>query len=207
MASNRINLAVLISGGGTTLANLIDHVVAGKLDARISQVIASRPGIGGIEKAQRAGVGVEVVQRSNFETSEAYSNGVFGSCARAGVDLICLGGWLSMICIPREWRGRVMNIHPALLPSFGGKGMYGRHVHEAVLAHGCKVSGCTVHFVDEDYDNGPIILQRVCPVMEDDTAETLAHRVFEEEKIAYPQAIRLFAGGKLRIEGRRVRVA
>src|SRR4029450_5553555 len=99
-----------------------------------------------------------------------------------------------------------MNIHPALLPSFGGKGMYGRRVHEAVLAHGCKVSGCTVHFVDGSYDTGPIVLQRTCPVADDDTPETLAARVFEEEKVAYPEAIRLFAAGRLKIEGRRVRV-
>jgi folate-dependent phosphoribosylglycinamide formyltransferase PurN len=99
-----------------------------------------------------------------------------------------------------------MNIHPALLPSFGGKGMFGQKVHEAVLAHGCKVSGCTVHFVDSTYDTGPIIVQRTCPVLEDDTPDVLAHRVFEEEKIAYPQAIRLFQQGKLRIESGRVRV-
>jgi folate-dependent phosphoribosylglycinamide formyltransferase PurN len=100
----------------------------------------------------------------------------------------------------------MMNIHPALLPSFGGKGMFGHHVHEAVLAHGCKVSGCTVHFVDEQYDAGPIIVQRACPVLEGDTAQTLAARVFEEEKIAYPEAIRLFAEDRLRLEGRVVRV-
>jgi phosphoribosylglycinamide formyltransferase-1 len=99
-----------------------------------------------------------------------------------------------------------MNIHPALLPSFGGKGMYGRRVHQAVLDHGCKVSGCTVHFVDRTYDTGPIILQRTCPVLEEDTAESLAQRVFEEEMIAYPEAIRLFQEGRLRIEGRRVRI-
>src|SRR5262249_33961279 len=102
---------------------------------------------------------------------------------------------------------RVMNIHPALLPCFGGKGMFGHHVHEAVLAHGCKVSGCTVHFVDADYDAGPIIIQRTCVVAEDDSPETLAARVFEEEKIAYPQAIGLFASGRLKIVGRRVQVS
>jgi phosphoribosylglycinamide formyltransferase-1 len=99
-----------------------------------------------------------------------------------------------------------MNIHPALLPSFGGQGMYGQRVHRAVLDHGCKVSGCTVHFIDEKYDNGPIIVQRTCCVLEDDTPETLAHRVFEEEKLAYPEAIRLFQQDRLRIEGRRVRI-
>jgi folate-dependent phosphoribosylglycinamide formyltransferase PurN len=99
-----------------------------------------------------------------------------------------------------------MNIHPALLPSFGGKGMFGAKVHEAVINHGCKVSGCTVHFLDNSYDTGPIIIQRACPVLDDDTPATLAHRVFDEEKVAYPEAIRLFQLGKLRVEGRRVRV-
>src|SRR5262245_7485954 len=117
-----------------------------------------------------------------------------------------MGGFLKLWTIPERWRGRVMNIHPALLPSFGGKGMHGRHVHEAVLAAGCKVSGCTVHFVDATYDTGPIILQRTCPVLEDDTLESLAGRVFEEEKLAYPEAIRLFAEGRLSVEDRRVRV-
>ena len=99
-----------------------------------------------------------------------------------------------------------MNIHPALLPSFGGKGMYGHHVHEAVLAHGCKVSGCTVHFVDNTYDTGPIIVQRTCPVLEGDTPDTLAARVFEQEKLAYPEAIRLFAAGRLQLDGQRVNI-
>jgi folate-dependent phosphoribosylglycinamide formyltransferase PurN len=100
----------------------------------------------------------------------------------------------------------VLNIHPALLPSFGGKGMFGRRVHQAVLDHGCKVSGCTVHFVDGTYDTGPIVLQRTCPALDDDTPESLALRVFEQEKIAYPEAIRLFQQGRLKVEGRRVRI-
>ncbi|HXE55363.1 MAG TPA: formyltransferase family protein, partial [Tepidisphaeraceae bacterium] len=110
-----------------------------------------------------------------------------------------------LLDLPQNYAGRVMNIHPALLPSFGGRGLYGRRVHEAVINHGCKVSGCTVHFVDGTYDTGPIIVQRCCPVREDDTPETLAHRVFEEEKIAYPEAIRLFQQGLLKLDGRTVR--
>jgi phosphoribosylglycinamide formyltransferase-1 len=132
---------------------------------------------------------------------------VFARCDDARADLVCLAGWLSLLALPASYQGRVMNIHPALLPGFGGKGMYGHNVHAAVLAHGCRVSGCTVHFVDERYDNGPIIVQRTCPVLDDDTPDTLAHRVFEEEKIAYPEAIRLFQEGRLRVEGRRVRIA
>jgi folate-dependent phosphoribosylglycinamide formyltransferase PurN len=115
-----------------------------------------------------------------------------------------MAGWLSLLEIPPAMTGKIMNIHPALLPSFGGRGMYGRRVHQAVLDHGCKVSGCTVHFVDQSYDNGPIIVQRTCPVLDDDTAQTLASRVFEEEKIAYPMAIEMYREGRLRVEGRRV---
>jgi folate-dependent phosphoribosylglycinamide formyltransferase PurN len=124
----------------------------------------------------------------------------------ARVDLVCLAGFLSYWIIPDRYVGRVMNIHPALLPAFGGQGMYGHHVHEAVLARGCKVSGCTVHFVNNNYDEGPIILQRSVPAYAEDTADDLAARVFVEECIAYPEAIRLFAEGRLRIDGRAVRI-
>jgi folate-dependent phosphoribosylglycinamide formyltransferase PurN len=124
----------------------------------------------------------------------------------ARVDLVCLAGFLSYWIIPERYTGRVINIHPALLPAFGGKGMYGHHVHEAVLERGCKVSGCTVHFLSNEYDEGPIILQRCVPVYAEDTADDLAALVFREECIAYPEAIRLFAEGRLRIEGRVVHV-
>jgi folate-dependent phosphoribosylglycinamide formyltransferase PurN len=117
------------------------------------------------------------------------------------VDLVVQGGWLCLWKIPPRYENRVMNIHPALLPCFGGQGMWGHHVHEAVLAAGCKVSGCTVHFCTNEYDKGPIIVQRTCPVADDDTPDTLAERVFEQECIAYPQAIRWFAEGRLRVEG------
>jgi formyltetrahydrofolate-dependent phosphoribosylglycinamide formyltransferase len=201
-----INLAVLVSGSGTTLQNLIDQIRANKLDARIKLVIGSRPGLPGVERAQRAGIPAHVVDRKQFTDVSSFSRSVFKLIDPAEVQLICLGGWLSLLEIPQVWQGRMMNIHPALLPRFGGKGMHGRHVHEAVLAAGCKVSGCTVHFVDAAYDTGPIILQRTCAVMEDDTPESLARRVFEEERVAYPEAIRLFAEGRLSMEGRRVQV-
>jgi phosphoribosylglycinamide formyltransferase-1 len=201
-----LNLAVLVSGSGTTLQNLIDLIAAGKLDARLCLVIGSRPGIGGIQRGDTAGIPHATIERSRHESLASFSREVFAHCDEAEADLVCMGGWLSLLDLPDAYAGRVMNIHPALLPSFGGKGMYGRRVHQAVIDHGCKVSGCTVHFVDASYDSGPIILQRTCPVEENDTAETLAHRVFEEEKIAYPQAIRLYQEGKLKIEGRRVRI-
>ncbi|HEY0007200.1 MAG TPA: phosphoribosylglycinamide formyltransferase [Tepidisphaeraceae bacterium] len=190
MSDRPLNLAVLISGGGTTLENLADCCAAGTLDSKIKLVIASRPGIGGIEKAQRAGLPVEIVLRREFASIEAFSDRLFTLCEQAGADLVCLGGWLQFLRVPDAWEGRVMNIHPALLPKYGGKGMYGHFVHEAVLAAGETESGCTVHYVDNHYDAGPVILQRKCPVFPGDDVHTLAARVLEEEKIAYPEAIR-----------------
>jgi len=201
-----IKLAVLVSGSGTTLQNLIDEIAAGRLDARVDLVVGSRPGLLGLDRAAKAKLPNFVVDRREFDSCGTFSKQVFSLCDDAGVDLICMAGWLCLVDLPAKWANRTMNIHPALLPSFGGKGMYGRRVHQAVIDYGCKVSGCTVHFVDGSYDTGPIILQRTCPVLDDDTAETLAHRVFEEEKIAYPQAIRLFQQERLRVEGRRVRM-
>lgn len=206
MPRNPINLAVFVSGSGTTLQNLVDVIAAGQLDARIRLVIGSRRGLVGLERAQKAGLRAEVVDRREHADVALFSRRVFQLVAEVPVDLICLAGWLCLLEIPEHWRGRMMNIHPALLPSFGGKGMYGARVHESVLAHGCKLSGCTVHFVDDTYDTGPIILQRACPVLEDDTPQALAQRVSAQEKIAYPEAIRLFAGARLQIEGRRVKV-
>jgi phosphoribosylglycinamide formyltransferase-1 len=201
-----INLAVLLSGSGTTLQNLIDHIAAKKLDARIKLVIGSREGLLGVERAMQAGIPSHIVDRKQFSDVESFSHRVFELIDEARVELVCLAGWLCLLQLPERYDGRIMNIHPALLPSFGGKGMYGAKVHQAVLDHGCKVSGCTVHFVDASYDSGPIIIQRTCPVLEGDTPQTLAHRVFEEEKIAYPEAIQIFAEGRLSLEGRRVRI-
>ncbi len=202
----KLRLAVLLSGSGTTLQNLIDQVKAGTLDASVELVIGSREGLKGIDRARAAGLNHRIFPRKQYADVPSFSRDVFAAIDAAGADLICLAGWLSLLDIPTRYHGRMMNIHPALLPAFGGKGMYGHHVHEAVLAHGCKVSGCTVHFVDNTYDTGPIILQRTCPVLEQDTPETLAARVFEQEKIAYPEAIRLFAAGRLKIDGRTVKV-
>ena len=208
MSASPLNLAVLVSGSGTTLQNLIDRTADGTLpDVRIGIVIGSRPELLGVKRAADAKLMNFVVDRRSFDDVAAFSKAVFALCDDAGVDLVVLAGWLCLLDVPEKYGGSVMNIHPALLPSpFGGKGMYGTKVHEAVLAHGCKVSGCTVHFVDAQYDNGPIIVQRTCAVLDDDTPQTLAARVFEEEKIAYPAAIRLFAQGRLQIDGRRVRV-
>ncbi len=172
------------------------------MNAKISVVIGSKPDLLGLKRAADAKIMNFVVERRDFPSVADFSKSVFSLCQDANVDLICLAGWLCLLDIPAAYAGKMMNIHPALLPSFGGKGMFGQHVHEAVLAHGCKVSGTTVHFVDNEYDAGPIILQRTCPVEENDTPATLAARVFEQEKLAYPEAIRLFAAGRLKIEGR-----
>ena len=206
IARSPIKLAVLVSGSGTTLQNLIDQIAAGRLNAQIPLVIGSRSDLPGLQRAHGAALTTRVVDRKNFASCAEFSKRIFDFCSDAGVDLVCLAGWLCLLEVPEKFASRVMNIHPALLPSFGGKGMYGRRVHETVLAAGCKVSGCTVHFVDSTYDTGPIILQRTCPVLEEDTPDALSHRVFEQEKIAYPEAIRLFHQDRLRTEGRRVRV-
>jgi formyltetrahydrofolate-dependent phosphoribosylglycinamide formyltransferase len=201
-----IHLAVLLSGGGTTLQNLLDRIADGRLRARVVQVISNRADAFGLTRARAAGVPTAVVERKACGTREEFSVRIFELCRRAGTDLVCLAGFLQLIQVPDDFLGRVMNVHPALIPAFCGKGFYGRHVHEAVLAYGAKVSGCTVHFADNQYDHGPIILQRVVPVLDDDTPDTLAARVQEQENEAYSEAIRLFAEGRLRIEGRRVRV-
>ena len=198
-------VAVLLSGGGTTLQNLIDARAKLSLPIRIVQVIASKPGVFGIERAKNANLPVEVVSRQSFSDTAAYSERLFDVCRGAGARLVCLAGFLQLLRIPDEFTHRVMNIHPALLPAFGGKGMYGHRVHGAVLAYGAKVSGCTVHFADNEFDHGPVIVQRTVPVRDDDTADSLAARVFEQECVAYPEAIRLFAEGRLRVDGRLVK--
>jgi formyltetrahydrofolate-dependent phosphoribosylglycinamide formyltransferase len=199
-----LKLAVLISGSGTTLQNLIDQIAEGDLDARISVVIASKPGLKGIDRAAAAQLPIIVIDRREFESAAAFSEQIFAAIDQFQVDLVCLAGWLCLLDIPPRYEARVMNIHPSLLPRFGGKGMYGQKVHQAVLDARCDLSGCTVHYVDNQYDNGPIILQRTCPVLPGDTAHSLAERVFEEEKIAYPEAIRLhFAARRSMNKGER----
>ena len=204
--SNMLNLAILISGSGTTLQNLIDKINDKTLNANIQIVISSAPDTYGIKRAEQNNIPVAIVQRKGYNNSEIFSNTIINEIEKYSVDLIILAGFLHLFKIPDKYTGKVMNIHPGLIPSFCGKGYYGHHVHEAVIESGVKVSGCTVHFVDNEYDCGPIIIQRVVQVHEDDSPETLAQRVFKEECIAYPEAINLFAEGRLKIEGRKVRI-
>jgi formyltetrahydrofolate-dependent phosphoribosylglycinamide formyltransferase len=201
-----IRLAVLLSGSGTTLQNLLDRIADGRLRAEVVLVVSNRHDAYGLERARRAGVPTAVVERADCDSRDDFGRRIFDLCRQARADLVCLGGFLQLLPIADDFAGRVLNIHPALIPAFCGKGFYGHRVHEAALAMGVKVSGCTVHFADNAYDHGPIVLQRVVPVLDDDTPDTLAARVFAQECEAYPEAIRLFAEGRLRVEGRRVRV-
>jgi phosphoribosylglycinamide formyltransferase-1 len=189
--ARRSTLAVLISGGGRSMVNLHERCEDGTIPAKIGVVLASGD-VGGVAKARALGLPV-VVERGTIpaERLEAL-------LAPFGVDFIVLAGYLKLLRLPAKFRGRATNIHPALLPKFGGPGMYGHHVHGAVLAAGERESGCTVHLVDDTYDTGPIVVQRRCPVLPGDTPETLAARVFEQELIAYPQALRrlLNEGGR-----------
>ncbi len=202
----RLRLGVLISGGGRTMINILGEIKKGRLNAEISTVISSRSAVAGVERAQNAGLSVQVIRTKDYADIDAFSDAIVRELDAASVDLVVQAGWLCLWRIPSRYENRVMNIHPALLPSFGGQGMWGHHVHEAVLTAGCKVSGCTVHFCTNEYDKGPIIVQRTCPVKDSDTPDTLAARVFEQECIAYPQAIAWFAEDRLQVDGNRVKV-
>ena len=201
-----VRLGILLSGGGRTMVNILEYIKTGRLNAEIALVISSRSTVAGVERARNAGLNLKIVRKKDCPEVDNFSNRLEEELTTAKIDLVIQAGWLCFWKIPKKYTDRVMNIHPALLPGFGGKGMFGHHVHETVLERGCKVSGCTVHFCTNEYDAGPIIVQRCCPVEEDDTADTLAVRVFEQECIAYPQAINLFAEGKLKVENGRVRI-
>jgi phosphoribosylglycinamide formyltransferase 1 len=200
-----IRLAVCVSGEGTSLQNLIDQIAARRLRATIVQVVASRPRIGAIPRAEAARIPLALAVRGT-SSQAAFSASVFDPIRRQKADLVVLAGFLSLVDIPHDYRGRVINIHPSLIPAFCGQGFHGASVHQGALDYGVKVSGCTVHFADEQYDSGPIILQHTVPVLEDDTPATLAERVFQAECQALPEAITLYAAGRLKLEGRRVRV-
>jgi formyltetrahydrofolate-dependent phosphoribosylglycinamide formyltransferase len=202
----RARVVVLLSGGGRTLANLLRCRDAGTLPIDVTRVISSRKQIRGNDVAREAGLPLSVIPRRAYPTAESFSDAVLSVIRAEAPDLVVMAGFLSKIAIPEELAGRVMNIHPGLLPLFGGHGHYGDRVHAAVLAAGMKVSGCTAHFVNDEYDAGPIIAQRCVPVLEDDDVDALAARVFACECELYPTAIRLFVEGRLRIEGNRVRV-
>jgi formyltetrahydrofolate-dependent phosphoribosylglycinamide formyltransferase len=205
-----INIAVMVSGHGrgSNLQAITDASRDGRIDGRVAVVIGMKDDAPAMEGARSAGVSTVAISPKACGSDEAYAARVLDVLAEHKVDLLCLAGYMRVLPaeIIKAYRHRVMNIHPALIPLFCGKGMYGEHVHQAALDYGVKVSGCTVHLVDEEYDTGPIILQKVVPVEEGDTAETLAARVLVQEHEAYPEAIQLFAHSRLRVEGRIVHV-
>lgn len=202
-----LKLAVLISGSGRTLKNFIELAAAGNLPVDIRLVVSSSAKAGGLDHARAANIPAVVLSRSKFGSDQTYGDAVFAACRDAGVDYVAMAGFMKLAPVPDDFLGRVVNIHPALIPAFCGAGMYGHHVHQAVIDYGAKVTGVTVHFVDNQYDHGPVIWQQPVPVFDDDTAESLAARVFEVEKEAYPHVLRLLAAGRVHLEGRRVRLA
>ena len=188
MTTSSLPIAVFLSGGGRTLSNLLVQRDERDLPIDIRLVISSSSKVRGVEIAQNAGIETIVVRKTN--DAEAYSKAMFDPVRQSGAKYVVMAGFLKHVLIPRDFDRRVINIHPSLLPDFGGEGMYGHHVHKAVLEKGETVSGCTVHFVDNVYDNGPMILQKQCEVLPGDTVDDLAARVFEQECVALPEAIR-----------------
>jgi formyltetrahydrofolate-dependent phosphoribosylglycinamide formyltransferase len=188
-----VRVAVLISGSGRTMVNIAERARTGELPIEVVAVVSSREGTAGVDRARDLGLPVHVVPRKRYDSPDAFSDHVWAILRDSGAELVCMAGFLSLLRIPPDFVGRVLNIHPALLPRHGGQGMYGHRVHEAVLAAGDAVSGCTVHVATDEYDRGPIVLQREVPVLTGDTAETLADRVFSAELEAYPEAIRVLA--------------
>ena len=207
----QLKVAVMASGGGTNLQQLLDRFPNrddSSASARVVLVVSNKPGIGALERASRASVPGKVVDPATFDNPVAFGESLIDLYRKHSIDIIVLAGYLKMIPanLIVAYRNRIVNIHPALLPGFGGKGMYGRKVHEAVLATGVKVSGCTVHFVDEQYDHGPIIAQRPVPVFHTDTPESLAERILAEEHKVLPEVVEMIATGRVEVSGQIVQV-
>jgi len=205
-----IRIAVMVSGRGrgSNMQAIIDGCSSGKIKGEVVLVIGVRDDAPAMERARLQGIATLSLAPRSFASDEDYNAAVLSALDDARTDLVCLAGYMRPLGLNviDAYRDRIMNVHPALIPSFAGKGMYGHHVHEAVIERGVKYSGATVHFVDEHYDNGPIILQAVVPVEAEDTPDTIAARVLAEEHLVYPEAVALFAEGRLKVEGRRVRI-
>jgi phosphoribosylglycinamide formyltransferase-1 len=206
LKANYLKVGVLVSGSGSNLQAIIDAVRRHKIKAEISIVISNRADAYALTRAGKYRIPTLYIDPKNYPDREAYTRALTDELKQRGVGLVCLAGFMSILTsyFVKNFPLQAMNVHPALLPAFGGTGMYGHHVHEAVLKSGAKYSGCTVHFVDEGCDTGPIILQQTVPVKDNDTAETLAKRILTVEHKLYPQAIKLFAEGKLNVSGKRV---
>ncbi len=199
--ARQVPIGVLLSGGGTNLQAIIDAIEAGKLDAKIEVVVSNKPDAHGLARARKHGIPTEIVNHKNVSTREAYDEAVIALLRTRAVELVVLAGFMRLLSpvFIKAYSNRIMNIHPALLPSFPGL-----HVQQRAVEHGARFSGCTVHFVNEECDEGPIIMQAVVPVFPDDTGETLAARILEQEHRIYPRALQLYAEGRLRVVGRRV---
>lgn len=204
------NIAVLVSGGGTNLQALIDAQGRGELiNGRIAAVIASKPGVYALERATAAGIPGYVVARKDYPSSRAMTVALVAKLRSLDIDLVVLAGFMTILTeeMVQTFPNAILNVHPALIPSFCGPGYYGLHVHEKALEYGVKLSGATVHFVSEECDGGPIVLQKAVPVEEGDTPEILQRRIMEQaEWVLLPQAVSLFCQGRLRVEGRVVRI-
>ncbi|NLW40162.1 MAG: phosphoribosylglycinamide formyltransferase [Tissierellia bacterium] len=203
-----INIGVLISGSGTNLQSIIDEIEEGKISGRIRVVISNRKDAYGLIRAKKAGIEALYIDKKKFDSEEEFNRKIIEELSKREVELVVLAGYLSILSeeFIEKYKGRIINIHPSLIPSFCGKGCYGDRVHRMVLDRGVKLTGATVHFVDEGTDTGPIILQRAVEVKEDDTVESLKERVLKVEHQLLPEAIRLFCEGRLAIEGRKVRI-
>lgn len=191
--SSPLPIGVLISGSGTTLRNLIQKQAEQLINVDFRLVISSRPDAGGLGIASAASIPTQVVTKARTDDPQEHSDRIFGPMRRRGVEYVVMGGYLQHVLIPDDFENRVINIHPSLIPAFCGKGMYGLKVHQAAIEFGVRVSGCTVHYVDNQYDHGPIILQKACEVFKIDNAESLQQRVFKLESEALPEAIRLLS--------------
>ncbi|CUT00387.1 phosphoribosylglycinamide formyltransferase-1 [Candidatus Kryptobacter tengchongensis] len=201
-----MNIAVFASGRGSNLMAIINAIKEGRLNAKVALVISNNSNAGALEIARANGIDALHISRRQFASDEEYIQKLLHELKTRNIELIVLAGYMKKIPpeIVREYQNRILNIHPALLPAFGGPGMYGINVHKAVIDYGVKVTGVTVHIVDEEYDHGPIVMQRVVEVRDDDTPESLAERVLKVEHEIYPQAIELFVEGRVVISGRKV---
>lgn len=201
--TGKLRIGALASGGGTNLQSIIDRCKDGTLAAEIVLVISNNPEAGALERAREAGIATVCINHREYADREEFDRAVVAALMKAGVDLVVLAGFMRLISglFIETFPGRIMNIHPALLPAFPGL-----HVQRKALEYGARFSGCTVHFVDGGVDTGPIIIQAVVPVLCSDTEETLSTRILQQEHRIYPRAIQLFAEGRLHIEGRRVRI-
>ena len=201
MGNEMMKIAVWISGGGTTLGNILDCVSAGLLDVDVRLVVSSRSDVGGIEVARASAIETQVVLKSLFISPTGYSEEMFRRCRELAVDYVVMAGFLKHVLIPQDFTNRVVNIHPSLIPAFCGKGMYGSRVHQAVVESGVTESGCTIHFVDNEFDHGPIIYQQAVDVDAGDIEEDVRARVFAAECEAYPKVLRWLAAGRISVAG------